>query len=166
MFEYLQDKYILLPIVKRTDFLFTTLKLTPNAITLVNGFLVSNLIFYFWGMGHFLLGLFAMMLRNLLDASDGYIARKYKLSTPHGEMLDHVSDCIFQTLTAVLFLWKLGFSQIVTLIFGQIVALTLMLCLFHPELQHVSHILAGAGGGYDAYVTVSYIIVHCVISWL
>jgi phosphatidylglycerophosphate synthase len=65
-----------------------------------------------------------MMIRNILDASDGYIARKYNQSTHHGEMLDHVRE--LQTITSMFFLWRLGIYFGTALIICQMVALSSM----------------------------------------
>ena len=46
MFElkYLTDRYLLLPIVEKTDFLYTKYKITPNAITIFNSLYISNMV--------------------------------------------------------------------------------------------------------------------------
>ena len=40
--KYLTDKYILLPFVEKTDFLYTKYSITPNQITITNGLIIFD----------------------------------------------------------------------------------------------------------------------------
>lgn len=56
--EYLKDKYLLLPFVQNTDFLFTKFKLTPNFITLFNAFFITGFLLYYWYINNFYYALY------------------------------------------------------------------------------------------------------------
>lgn len=71
----LTDKVLLLPIVKKTLFLYDIFGIKPNTITLFNTFVVSSSIFYFTSNNNIVLSYVLCFLRCVLDGSDGYIAR-------------------------------------------------------------------------------------------
>jgi phosphatidylglycerophosphate synthase len=48
-----------------------------------------------------------ILFRQVLDSSDGFIARKYKLTSEFGAMYDKISDTVDDTLIAAVVLYKL-----------------------------------------------------------
>ena len=108
--KYLTDKYILLPFVEKTDFLYTKYNITPNQITITNGLIITNFFLYFILNGNYCISSIFLFLRLLLDGSDGYIARKYKLYSKEGDIYDHISDSIFMGQLFMIFVYKLYFK--------------------------------------------------------
>ena len=161
--EYLKDKYILLPFVKKTDFLYTKLGITPNTITLFNAYIISSLIFYYWYKDNFFYSLILLFLRNLLDGSDGYIARKYKLYSKVGDIYDHMSDCVFIGLYFNLSLYKVNVPYIYIIPICNIIIMTNMVLQFSGNFDWVSKSMVGAGGSYESYCTFYYLLGHFLL---
>jgi phosphatidylglycerophosphate synthase len=153
MFElkYLTDRYLLLPIVEKTDFLYTKYKITPNAITIFNSLYISNMVLYNWMVSNYFLSSIFLFIRLLLDGVDGYIARKYNLLTKEGEMYDHGGDSIFIGYTCMTMLYKLHFTGATMFIAGNTAMVTCMIINFNVGLQYLAIKIFGAGGNYDSY---------------
>ena len=83
----LSDKHFLLPVLSKSDFVFTKFKIPPNFITfltyITDKYYLKHKKLYF------------LLLRVYLDALDGYIARKYDKASRLGNLLDHGNDAIF-----------------------------------------------------------------------
>lgn len=79
-----QVKVLLDPIAEK-------MKINPNIIT-VAGLLVSVLAAYFFATGDLLLGGVFIAIGGFVDMLDGAVARKNKLNTPFGGVLDSVVD--------------------------------------------------------------------------
>ena len=103
--KYLTDKYILLPFVEKTDFLYTKYGITPNQITITNGLIITNFFLYYILNGNYSISSIFLFLRLLFDGSDGYIARKYKLYSKEGDIYDHISDSIFMGQLFMIFVY-------------------------------------------------------------
>ena len=161
--EYLKDKYLLLPFVKKTDFLYTKLYLTPNIITLINAFFITGLLFYYWYIDNFMKATIFLFLRNLLDGSDGYIARKYNLYSKIGDIYDHMSDCVFIGLYFQIALLKFNFYPELLLPVSNTIIMTTMVLQFSGDYKWVSKNTVGAGGSYESYCTFYYIIGHLIL---
>lgn len=159
----MKDKYLLLPIVTKSDFLYIKLGITPNLITLINHFVITTFLLFFWLTNKNGFALIFIILRVILDGCDGYIARKYKLISKEGEIYDHVFDCYFITTTMVIFIMKIGVPIEINLIISNIVfGITLMFC-FSCMLKKISIRITGLDGSYDGYCTVLNIIMHLII---
>lgn len=63
----------------------------PNILTLCRFLLIPVYLIVF-GAGYMKLAFFVLLLAGLTDVLDGYIARKRKLVTPLGSMLDPLAD--------------------------------------------------------------------------
>lgn len=160
MFELLQDKYLLLPFVKKTDGLYTNFNFTPNQITLFNSFVITTIILYFWALNNFILALPFLFIRNLLDGADGYIARKYKITSHVGNIYDHMSDSTFICFFGIIALYKLNTPLYIIISLSNIIVMMMMLFNFSENLGWISKVTFGAGGSYNSYCTLFYIIAH------
>ena len=79
-------------IVEILDPIFYRLKFTPNIITTLSLFtgLLSG--YYFYKNNYICIPLW--IISYILDCSDGYFARKYKMTSKFGDYYDHISDAI------------------------------------------------------------------------
>ena len=73
---------------------FQYFNFTPNMITQIN-IICSILCLYYLYLGEYELGVLFLVLTYLFDALDGFYARKYKMETHFGDLLDHFTDYIF-----------------------------------------------------------------------
>ena len=161
--EFLKDKYLLLPFVKKTDFLYTKFYLKPNIITLFNAFFVTGFLFYYWYIDNFIWASIFLFLRNLLDGSDGYIARKYGLYSKVGDIYDHMSDCVFIGLYFQIALLKLNFYPELLLPISNTVIMTTMVLQFSGDYEWISKRTVGAGGSYESYCTLYYLVGNMIL---
>jgi phosphatidylglycerophosphate synthase len=67
---------------------------TPNMITGIN-ILCFLLCLYYLYAKQYHLGVLFLILTYLFDALDGFYARKYKMETYFGDLLDHYTDYVF-----------------------------------------------------------------------
>jgi phosphatidylglycerophosphate synthase len=68
-------------------------KANPAIITLIS-FLFAIFTGYLFFLGSWSLGALTLIISAVLDALDGEIARKYKVATKFGDLLDHTFDRI------------------------------------------------------------------------
>lgn len=163
MLELIKDKNLLLPIVKKSDILYTKYSIKPNTITLFNGLIVTNLLLYAWMSKKHLLSIFFLYSRLILDGVDGYIARNHNQYTKNGEIYDHISDSVFMGYIFMTFLYKLKYNIIEVFIVGDIVMILSMYSNFDDNAKIISKKILGAGGSYDAYCTLNYIMAQLTI---
>jgi len=163
MTHFLKDKTLLLPIVEKTDILYTKFGILPNTITIFNSFIVSNIVLYGWMTNNYIFSFIFLMIRLILDGADGRIARKYKLGTQSGEVYDHISDSIFMGFIFFTFCYKLYLPIWCTLIVSHLVMIVCMIINFDDNLIFLSEKIFGAGGSYDAYCTLLYILAQIII---
>ena len=85
-------------IVEILDPIFYRLNFTPNIITTLS--LLTGLLsgYYFYKNNYICIPLW--IISYILDCSDGYFARKYKMTSKFGDYYDHISD--FIKITAIL----------------------------------------------------------------
>ena len=165
MTHLLKDKTLLLPIVEKCDILYTKFGIFPNAITIFNSLVVSNMVLYGWMTNNYVSSFIFLMIRLILDGTDGRIARKYKLGTHSGEVYDHISDSIFMGFIFFTFCYKLCLPIWCTLVVCHVVMIVCMILNFDDNLIFLSEKIFGAGGSYDAYCTLLYILAQlCIIS--
>lgn len=164
--KYLTDKYILLPFVEKTDFLYTKYSITPNQITITNGLIITNFFLYFILNGNYCISSIFLFLRLLLDGSDGYIARKYKLYSKEGDIYDHISDSIFMGQLFMIFVYKLYFHIKYIFVIGNIIMIGSMIGNYDKNLYWLSEKIFGAGGNYDGYCSLNYIMAFFTIMFL
>lgn len=161
--EYFKDKYILLPFVKQTDCLYTIYGITPNNITLINCFIFQPIIFFLLIKNNYLFSLIFLMIRALLDGSDGYIARKYELISKNGEIYDHVGDAVFIGLYSYIGLLKLNIHNMYLIPICNTIIMTILVINFSKKYTLLAKKICGIGGCYEAYSTMSYILAHTTI---
>ena len=79
-------------VVEILDPIFYELNFTPNIITTLSLFtgLLSG--YYFYKNNYICIPLW--IISYILDCSDGYFARKYKMTSKFGDYYDHISDTI------------------------------------------------------------------------
>ena len=100
------DKYILYPIAHKIIPIFYKLGLVPNYVTIGN-MILRLYIYYRIYYGYINnITLFLLFLTQLLDSCDGAMARKYKMATKLGDLLDHISDGIFWPSLLILVMYK------------------------------------------------------------
>ena len=166
MFEYFKDRYLLDPFYKKLDFLHTKLGLTPNNITLINATLITNYVIIYWLNKKYFLAFIFLYLRNIFDGLDGYIARKYKLTSRVGDIYDHVSDSIFIGLTLMVLMFKLKFSILQMLCSGNLITMICIISNFEDKLNFIRNKIIGYGGSSDAYCTLTYLLTHFILYFI
>lgn len=83
-----------------------TLGLVPNKITTIsNIFGILSVIFLY--KNNYIIFFICSLIRQILDALDGYVARKYNIFSKWGDIYDHVSDAIMYTLVILIFISKI-----------------------------------------------------------
>ena len=164
--HFLTDRYLLLPFVERTTWLYTKLGITPNQITLFNNIIVTPLLLYCLFNRHYLPAFALLVIRLILDGSDGYIARTYKLSSLEGEVYDHVGDSMFVGFIFMIILHRLNVPLSVNAPAVYITTLGALLMNFDPKWKDLSTTLVGVGGVYDAYCTLCYLLIFGVMYFL
>tara|TARA_Y100001958_G_C21182043_1_gene511719 strand:- start:53 stop:619 length:567 start_codon:yes stop_codon:yes gene_type:complete len=90
--------------------LFRYFNFTPNMITGIN-IICSILCLYYLYIGEYNFGVLFLILSYLFDALDGFYARKYKMETYFGDLLDHYTDYIFYIGLYCLLLFKISFKN-------------------------------------------------------
>lgn len=90
--------------------LFKYFHFTPNMITGIN-IICSILCLYYLYIEKYNLGVLFLILTYLFDALDGFYARKYKMETYFGDLLDHYTDYIFYIGLYYLILFKIHFKN-------------------------------------------------------
>lgn len=121
-FDSLILKYIVEPLAPSVH----KLKIKPNLLTLLG--LISSLraIYYLSKYKTFLFSIF-FLLSQVFDVFDGYLARKYNLSSKFGDYFDHISDAIKTILFFYVLFIKYNLSQSKLIIFIFIILLILLL---------------------------------------
>lgn len=90
------------------DFLpfYKKIGLTPNGLTTISLLLGLAAVLLIW-QNHYILGALLWFVSYYYDCADGKMARRYKMTSPFGDLYDHVSDLLKHTVLAVVFGWKL-----------------------------------------------------------
>ena len=154
--EKCKDKYLLLPIVKKTDFLYTSFGILPNYITLFNSYIITSLLLYnlLNKIYHYVFIL--LFIRNILDGTDGYIARKYKITSELGGIYDHTSDSFFISSFSFIVIYQLGLDIAINFMITNIIYTTMIVFNFNSDYEWIGKSIVGAGGCYDSYCTITY----------
>jgi len=78
--------------------LLRKLGISPNSITIFSIFLSFLIAYFFWNTSdnssYFLIVAFGLLLRMMLNALDGMMARIYNLQSKMGEILNEVGDIV------------------------------------------------------------------------
>jgi len=153
--HHFHDRILLLPIVEQTNFLYTKHGVTPNQITVFNGIVISTAFLYSMYAENLFAMLFFMFVRSVLDGADGYIARKNDLTSPHGDILDHVFDTAFIN-TGTVFILTRYMSLPWALIVGQFQIMGCTIIYFDPRFKQLRWLLGAEN--YDSYLFISSIL--------
>ena len=85
---------LLMPLLK----LLRRLGISPNSITIFSILLSFGIAYFFWNTSdnssYFLIVAFGLLLRMMLNALDGMMARIYNLQSKLGEVLNEVGDIV------------------------------------------------------------------------
>ena len=85
---------LLMPLLK----LLRRFGISPNSITIFSIFLSFGISYFFWNTSdnssYFLIVAFGLLLRMMLNALDGMMARIYNLQSKLGEILNEVGDIV------------------------------------------------------------------------
>jgi CDP-diacylglycerol--glycerol-3-phosphate 3-phosphatidyltransferase len=85
---------LLMPLLK----LLRRLEISPNSITIFSILLSFGIAYFFWNTSdnssYFLIVAFGLLLRMMLNALDGMMARIYNLQSKLGEVLNEVGDIV------------------------------------------------------------------------
>jgi len=161
--NFIKDKVLIYPIVYNSDFLFTIFSLTPNQITLFNSLFISPSILFLWLTNHILYASILLYIRNWLDSVDGYIARKYNLTSPQGEIYHHVSDCIFAGMFTITFLHKLHLPLQFSLFISQFIIISGIIIDFSPNYKWLSTHIFGTGRNDNGFSTFIHLLLNFII---
>lgn len=86
----------------------------PNILTLIR-FLLVPVFGYLSFKGYYLMAVLVFIVAGITDVLDGYIARKYNMTTDFGKFADPLADKLMQ-VTALAFLTRVGLIPMVILI--------------------------------------------------
>ena len=84
-------------------FLHENMGMTPNMITTLSN-IIGALGIYFMSKQEYTIAVILFIIRQISDGLDGYVARKYKMTSDFGEKYDHLSDRVFGLAVAFLFI--------------------------------------------------------------
>lgn len=87
--------------------LYEKIGMTPNIITFINGVLGGVLIIYLMSKKRYKLASVLLVVRQLFDVLDGYIARRYNLKSEFGNKMDAYSDKVLFTILHFIIICKL-----------------------------------------------------------
>jgi len=106
----------------------------PNIITII-GFIIVNYSLLMYNLTNNSLYLMFMVLGFLCDYLDGYFARKLKLSSDLGNILDKIVDKINQTLLLVTMTIKFKISKwyLILYIFREIIMFIMRKLKYKPK---------------------------------
>ena len=90
--------------------LFKYLKFIPNMITIISIFFSILCIYNLHTNNYNYAGIY-LLLSYFFDCFDGFYARKYKMETEFGDLLDHYSDYIFYLFLYYFLFFKIKFKQ-------------------------------------------------------
>jgi len=138
--HHFHDRTLLLPIIEQTNFLYTKHGITPNQITIFNGTVVSTAFLYSVYAENLFAMMFFMFIRSVLDGSDGYIARKHDLTSPHGDILDHVFDTAMMN-AGLVFTLSRYMSLPWALIWGHLQIVGCTIIQFDPRFKQLRWLL-------------------------
>ena len=158
----MSDKVTVYSLVKQSDFIHTTLNISPNSITLFNNLVVSPILFYYLYYDYYLLTLAYVWIRAYFDGLDGYIARKYDKCSKEGEIYDHFSDCLYAGFMTTSLMNKVVMFYPYSIPMGYIMSVFSIVCDYDKRFLWISE-LAGAGGNEDGF---SFLIPFLFVSFI
>ena len=118
-------------VVEFLDPIFYQLNFTPNMITTLS--LLTGLLAGYYLYHNNCISILLFAISYILDCSDGYFARKYKMTSKFGDYYDHISD-----LTKACIIYYIIFMKIKNkYIFIIILLLFICLTYYHLSLQEL-----------------------------
>ena len=134
-----------------------------NQITLIRVLFIPLLVVIFysgWEYRHFACGLL-FLLAGLSDAVDGYVARKYSLSTPFGAFLDPVADKLMVAVALALLI-EAHNSLFFTLPAAVIICREIVISALREWMAEVgkrAHVAVSAIGKYKTALQIASIVI-------
>jgi phosphatidylglycerophosphate synthase len=106
MFEYIPklDKKITKVFSPALSFFYEKLGLSPNNLSLISGFFGLVAVFFVL-IGKGFLGFVFIMVSQVFDLLDGQVAKKYKLVSRKGKILDLTIDRVIEFLLIISFVF-------------------------------------------------------------
>ena len=144
------DKKILYPLVKESDIIYTTYKISPNQITFLNNLFITPLLFLCIQNNYYFISYIFVYIREYLDSLDGYIARKYNLCSKEGEIYDHFCDAIFIGMMTTTLSLKLPVTEPYSISLGTLSGVSSTIINYDKRLQWIAKYI-GAGGNEEGY---------------
>lgn len=160
----MSDKYLVYPLVKHSDIIYTKFHIIPNTITLYNNIVITPCLLYLLYYNYYLYGLCLVWFRAYLDGLDGYIARKFKLCSSTGEIYDHFSDSLYSGYLTTLLLGNIDVLQPYSYSVGYIGSMIALICNYDEDYLWIGKIV-GAGGNEDGFSFLVPFLFVC-LSWI
>jgi len=148
--KMLSDKYIVYPLVKQSDWVYTNCNIKPNTITLFNNVVITPIMLYYLYYDYFMISVALVWFRAYLDGLDGYIARKFKECSELGNIYDHFSDSLYTGFLTNILMSKIHMLQPYAAPIGYVNAMFAIVCDFDDNFDWVAKI-AGVGGNEEGY---------------
>lgn len=102
---------------------------TPNMITTIGNVFRIVVLWLIWN-GRFLLAAALWFISYYFDCLDGYVARKYKMTSKFGSLYDHVSDGVFgSSIIALLLYLRRRFALLLILLLIPLMVLCVAYCV-------------------------------------
>tara|TARA_Y100001958_G_scaffold16038_1_gene9767 strand:+ start:994 stop:1569 length:576 start_codon:yes stop_codon:yes gene_type:complete len=119
--------------VEFLDPIFYELNFTPNMITTLS--LLTGLLAGYYLYHNNCISILLFAISYILDCSDGYFARKYKMTSKFGDYYDHISDFMKTSIICYLIYTRTkkenkGFLNIIIVIFN-------ILLYYHASIQEL-----------------------------
>jgi phosphatidylglycerophosphate synthase len=122
--------------------LFKKLNFTPNGITTLSLILGLISLWFLWNYNMVFFGIF-YYLSYLFDCMDGHYARKYKQTSPFGDMYDHIKDVLVNITLIGIILYRYRVSNNVR--YKVIIAVSIIFLLMLSHLGCQEKIYARQG---------------------
>lgn len=118
-------------IVELLDPIFYQLNFTPNMITTLS--LFTGLLAAYYLYHNNCISILLYSISYILDCSDGYFARKYKMTSKFGDYYDHISDITKGCIIFYIIYTKIKNKNILIII----ILLSVCLMYYHMSLQEL-----------------------------
>ena len=117
---------ILISIADKISPYFKSINATANHITTI-GVICRIIAIYYLSADSYRISAIFYFMGYFFDCLDGYYARKYNLTSHYGDLYDHISDVVLNTLFLWV-LWKKDF-KCKSLIFGIFIIMFIMMLI-------------------------------------
>ena len=147
----MSDKLIIYSFIKKSDYVFTKLKIEPNTITFFNNLIITPFLLYELYCNYYLVSILFIWIRAYLDALDGYIARKYNKCSKEGDIYDHCCDSLFVGALTTVLMNKINYLKPYSIPFGYISSVCAIVCDYDKRFYWITYTFTGAGGNENGY---------------